>query len=153
MTRPLGFCKKKGLHFRVHLLNRLVFWGRKLSELYKLNARNRFHVGVKGGIRVLITRLFSDTSVLNVFSLSAILCLPSKGKRHRGGTSEEVAEDEEGGGGGKGSLKGRCQISRLFHAADFISQGGYVCFVIAKLWCTSRLSPEASRTVAVRLSG
>lgn len=55
--------------------------------------------------------------------------------------------------GEEGSGKGRCQISRLFHAADFISQGGYVCFVIAKLWCTSRLSPEANRTVAVRLSG
>lgn len=26
-------------------------------------------------------------------------------------------------------------------------------FVIAKLWCTSRLSPKANRTVAVRLSG
>lgn len=114
MTRPLGFCKKKGLHFRVHLLNRLVFWGRKLSELYKLNARNRFHVGVKGGIRVLIPpfRLFSDTSVLNVFSLSAILCLPSKGKRHRGGTSEEVAEDEEGGGGfRKGKVPDKQTIS------------------------------------------
>lgn len=86
--------------------------------------------------------------MLNVSSLSAILCLPSKRKRHQGGTSEEVAEDEEGGSG-----KGSCQISRLFHAADFISQGGYVCFVIAKLWCTSRLSPEANRTVAVRLSG
>lgn len=46
-----------------------------------------------------------------------------------------------------GAGKGRCQISRLFHAAEFISQGGYVRFVIAKLWCTSRLSPEANRTV------
>lgn len=52
-----------------------------------------------------------------------------------------------------GGGKRRCQISRLFHAAEFISQGGYVRFVIAKLWCTSRLSPEANRTVAVRLSG
>ena len=40
----------------------------------------------------------------------------------------------------------RCLISRLFHAAEFISQGGYVFFVIAKLWCTSRLSPEANRS-------
>lgn len=52
-----------------------------------------------------------------------------------------------------GSRRGRCLISRLFHAAEFISQGGYVYFVIAKLLCTSRLSPEANRTVAVRLSG
>lgn len=66
-------------------------------------------------------------------------------KREQGGTSEEVAEG--------GSRKGRCLISRLFHAAEFISQGGYVFFVIAKLWCTSRLSPEANRIVAVRLSG
>lgn len=52
-----------------------------------------------------------------------------------------------------GFSKGKYQISRLFHAAEFISQRGYVRFVIAKLWCTSRLSPEANRTVAVRLSG
>lgn len=52
-----------------------------------------------------------------------------------------------------GSKKGRWLISELVHAAEFISQGGYVFFVIAKLCCTSRLSPEAKRTVAVRLSG
>lgn len=39
-----------------------------------------------------------------------------------------------------------CLISRLFHAAEFISQGAYMFFVIAKLWCTSRLSPEANRS-------
>lgn len=52
-----------------------------------------------------------------------------------------------------GSRRGRWLISELFHAAEFISQGGYVFFVIAKLCCTSRLSPEANRTVSVRLSG
>lgn len=52
-----------------------------------------------------------------------------------------------------GSRRGRWLISELFHAAEFISQGGSVFFVIAKLCCTSRLSPEANRTVAVRLSG
>lgn len=45
-----------------------------------------------------------------------------------------------------GWRKRRSLISSLFHAAEFISQGAYVFFVIAKLWCTSRLSPEADRS-------
>ena len=63
---------------------------------------------------------------------------------------EEVAKHGiVSGGVGWGGLH---EISRLFYAVEFISQGGYVRFVIAKLWCTSGLSPEANRTVAVRLT-
>lgn len=58
-----------------------------------------------------------------------------------------------GSGGGSVQLKGRCQISRPFHATEFISQRGSVRLVITRLWCTSRLSPEANSTVAVRVSG
>lgn len=97
----------------------------------------------------ILKKLFKKNIYIFFFSWSTFsLCtsLLSQGKREQGGTPEEVAELG-------GSRKGRFLISRLFHAAEFISQRGYVFFVIAKLWCTSRLSPEANRTVAVRLSG
>lgn len=133
-----------GLHSQRHTLLNLTHWSLIRLNHFRLCSQSL----ITFVFREVCRRSLSPSLWLfPFFSLCHLPFLTSLGKKgeNKAADCREMAA--------VGSRRGRWLISELFHAAEFISQGGYVFFVIAKLCCTSRLSPEANRTVAVRLSG